>query len=49
MYHIIKTGRLKYDVTSMPVVGGMNTFPDVGLGIHEIETELQDGQRSPQL
>jgi len=29
MYHIIKTGRLKYDVTSMPVVGGMNTFPDV--------------------
>lgn len=29
LYHIIKTGRLKYDMASMPVVAGMNTFPDV--------------------
>jgi len=29
MYHIVKPGRLKYDVTSMPVVAGINTFPDV--------------------
>jgi tripartite-type tricarboxylate transporter receptor subunit TctC len=29
MYHIIKPGRLKYDVASLPVVAGINTFPDV--------------------
>jgi tripartite-type tricarboxylate transporter receptor subunit TctC len=29
MYHVIKPGRLKYDVTTLPVVAGMNTFPDV--------------------
>ena len=44
LYHIIKTGRLKYDVTSMPVVGGNEHVPGCGLGLHEIETELQDGQ-----
>ena len=29
LYHIMKPGRLKYDVTKLPVVAGMNTFPDV--------------------
>ena len=29
MYHIIKPGRLKYDVTTLPVVAAINTFPDV--------------------
>jgi tripartite-type tricarboxylate transporter receptor subunit TctC len=29
MYHVIKPGRLKYDATTLPVVAGMNTFPDV--------------------
>ena len=29
MYHIIKPGRLKYDITTLPVVAGINTFPDL--------------------
>ena len=29
MYHIVKPGRLNFDVNTLPVIAGMNTFPDV--------------------
>jgi len=29
LYHVIKPGRLKYDIETLPVVAGMRTFPDL--------------------